>query len=194
MQETRDEKKSILTEISQRLKPFSGEEMAAKKEIVEQKFLEFANFLEAELALLYLQRAKEMDTEKIVRISLSAGKGIVLPAFSESKHGIALFQITDLDTDVKKKSNCLEPDPDTCKKIALDQIDVAIIPGFAFDEKGGRIGFGDGFYNRLIAKLPETTRKIAIAFEEQIVEHVPMESRKHNLDIIITDQRTIYKI
>ncbi|MFK5952800.1 MAG: 5-formyltetrahydrofolate cyclo-ligase [Desulfobacterium sp.] len=195
MHETKDSKKSILTEISERLAAFSSEEMAKKQEIIEEKLLEFANFLEAELALLYVRRAGEMATDKILRISLAARKGIVLPAFSESKHAISLFRINDLDADLKKSSSDrMEPNPDTCKKISLEDIDIAVIPGLAFDEKGGRIGFGEGFYNRLIAKLPETTRKIAIAFEEQIVEHVPMDSRKHNLDIIITDQRTIYKI
>jgi len=195
MHETKDSKKSILTEISERLAAFSSEEMAKKQEIIEEKLLEFANFLEAELALLYVRRASEMATDKILRISLAARKGIVLPAFSESKHAISLFRINDLDADLKKiSSDRMEPNPDTCKKISLEDIDIAVIPGLAFDEKGGRIGFGEGFYNRLIAKLPETTRKIAIAFEEQIVEHVPMDSRKHNLDIIITDQRTIYKI
>ena len=195
MHETKDSKKSILTEISERLAAFSSEEMAKKQEIVEEKLLAFANFLEAELALLYVRRASEMATDKILRISLAARKGIVLPAFSESKHATALFRINDLDTDLKKgSSDRMEPNPDSCKKISLEDIDIAVIPGLAFDEKGGRIGFGEGFYNRLIAKLPETTRKIAIAFEEQIVEHVPMDSRKHNLDIIITDQRTIYKI
>jgi len=195
MHETRDSKKSILTGIAERLAGFSPEEMANKQGIIEDKLLEFANFLEAELALLYVQRASEMATDKILRISLAARKGIVLPSFSESKHAISLLRINDVDADLKKSSlDRMEPNPDSCKKVALDQIDIAVIPGLAFDEKGGRIGFGEGFYNRLIAKLPETTRKIAIAFEEQIVEHVPMDSRKHNLDIIITDQRTIYKI
>jgi len=195
MHETKDSKKSILTEVSECLAVFSSEEMAKKQEIIEEKLLEFANFLEAELALFYVRRASELATDKILRISLAARKGIVLPAFSESKHAISLFRINDLDADLKKSSSDrMEPNPDTCKKISLEDIDIAVIPGLAFDEKGGRIGFGEGFYNRLIAKLPETTRKIAIAFEEQIVEHVPMDSRKHNLDIIITDQRTIYKI
>ncbi len=195
MHETRDSKKSILTGIAERLAGLSPEAMAKKQETIENKLLEFANFLEAELALLYVQRAGEMTTDKILRISLAARKGIVLPSFSESKHAISLFRINDLDADLKKStSDRMEPNPDLCKKVPLDHIDIAVIPGLAFDEKGGRIGFGEGFYNRLIAKLPETTRKIAIAFEEQIVEHVPMDSRKHNLDIIITDQRTIYKI
>jgi len=195
MNETKSSKKSVLNEVTEKLSMLTIEERAAKQKAVESNFLTFANFLEAELVLLYIQRSSELPTEKIIRTSLDVRKGIVLPAYSESRHSITLLRINNYDSDIiKTDSDIMEPDPSVCKKIPLDQIDVALIPGLAFDEKGGRIGFGDGFYNRLISKLPETTRKIAIAFEEQIADHIQMESRKYNLDIIITDKRTIFKI
>lgn len=195
MNETKSSKKSVLGEVMEKISMMTEEERAAKQKAVESNLLTFANFLEAELVLLYIQRSSELPTEKIIRTSLDVKKGIVLPAYSESRHSITLLRINNYDSDIiKTESDVMEPDPGVCKKIPLDQIDVALIPGLAFDEKGGRIGFGDGFYNRLISKLPETTRKIAIAFEEQIADHIQMESRKYNLDIIITDKRTIFKI
>ena len=87
-----------------------------------------------------------------------------------------------------------EPDPDRCKMVPIDRIDIAIIPGWAFDEKGGRIGSGRGYYDRLIPQLPITTRKVALTFEEQIIAQVPVESHDKHVDIIITDKRIIYKI
>ena len=88
----------------------------------------------------------------------------------------------------------LEPDPSQCKIVPLERVDIAIIPGLAFDEKGGRIGSGKGYYDRLIPKLAITTRKVALTLEEQIVPQVPMESHDKHVDIIITDKRIIYKI
>lgn len=195
MNETKISKKSLIGEVLEKMSMLTQEEREAKQKAVESNLLSFANFLEAEFVLLYIQRSTELPTERIIRTSLDVRKGIVLPAYSESRHSITLLRINNYDTDIiKTESDILEPDPNVCKKIPLDMIDVAMIPGLAFDEKGGRVGFGDGFYNRLISKLPETTRKVAIAFEEQLVEHIPMESRKYNLDIIITDKRTIFKI
>lgn len=195
MNETKISKKNLIGEVLEKMSMLTEAERAAKQKAVESNFLTFANFLEAELVLLYIQRSSELPTETIIRTSLDVRKGIVLPAYSESRHSITLLRINNYDSDIiKTESDVLEPDPGVCKKIPLDMIDVALIPGLAFDEKGGRVGFGDGFYNRLISKLPETTRKIAIAFEEQIVDHIQMESRKYNLDIIITDKRTIFKI
>ncbi len=86
------------------------------------------------------------------------------------------------------------PVENRCKQVPIDRVDIAIIPSLALDEKGGRIGAGDGFYDRLIPKLPATTRKVAIALEEQIMPHIPMDSHDKHVDIIITDTRIIYKI
>ena len=195
MDDIKDSKKSVLAEISEKLAAFTKDEMAEKLAQIEQNLLEFANFMEAQLALLYIERSSEIPTVNIIKKSLDIKKGIVLPSFADPRHAINLLRIHNYDTDlIKGDQGLLEPDPETCKKVNLDQIDIAVIPGLAFDEKGGRLGFGDGFYNRLIAKLPETTRKISIAFEEQVADHIQMESRKYNLDIIITDKRIIYKI
>jgi len=195
MDDIKDSKKSVLAEISQKLAKFTKDEMADKQAQIEQNLLEFANFREAQLSLLYIERSSEIPTEKIIRDSLEMKKGIVLPSFSDARNAINLLRIHNYDNDlIKGEDGILEPNPETCKKVNLDQIDIAVIPGLAFDEKGGRLGFGESFYNRLIAKLPETTRKISIAFEEQVADHIQMESRKYNLDIIITDKRIIYKI
>lgn len=195
MSESKSSKKSVLNEVEERLSALSEDELAAKQAVIESNLLTFANFLESELALLYIDRGSEIATEKIIRTSLDVGKGIVLPAYSESKHTMTLLRVSDYDADIiKTDSGVFEPNPATCKKVPLDQIDIALIPGLAFDEKGGRVGFGEGFYNKLITKLPETTRKISIAYEEQIVDAIQMDSRKYNVDIIITDKRTIFKI
>jgi len=195
MDETRDSKKSLIGEVAEKLAQFSEEELAAKRQQIEQNLLEFANFMEAHFALLYIERSSEIPTENIIRKSLEIKKGIALPALSDSKHKISLLRVNNYGKDlIIRDYDILEPNPAVCKKLTLEQIDIAVIPGLAFDEKGGRMGFGEGFYNRLITKLPETTRKISIAYEEQIVEQIQMESRKYNVDIIITGKRVIYKI
>lgn len=195
MTETKDGKERILSEISTKIAELPPGELDEKQKIIENNFMGFANFLESRTALLYTERSSEIPTAAIIKRSLDLKKQIVLPVLFNSKRSINLLKINNYDKDlVKRKLNILEPDPKTCTKIPIDQIDIALIPGLAFDEKGGRIGFGQGFYNRLITKLPETTRKVAIAFEEQIVKQIHMESRKYNVDIIITDKRVIYRI
>jgi len=106
-----------------------------------------------------------------------------------------LFKVDNPDTDLMPgPRGILEPDSKRCNVVPIECIDIAIIPGVAFDEKGGRIGSGDGYYDRLIPKLSITTRKVALTFENQIIPQIQMESHDKYVDIIITEKRIIYKI
>ena len=201
MEEMKNTKSSVLTQVSDRLGAFTKEALAEKYNGIENKLFEFANFMEAQLAFLSTIADTEsstegiVPTEAIIRKALHIEKGIVLPVFTDAKNSIQLYKISDYDKDLVTSNNEVpEPDPEKCKKISLDDIDIAIIPGLAFDDKGGRVGFGNNFYSKLITKLPETCRKVSLAYEEQIVDQIQMESRKFTVDIIITDKRVIYKI
>jgi 5-formyltetrahydrofolate cyclo-ligase len=195
MDETKSGKQNNLALVAERLENLTEEEISAKYDTIETKLFEFANFMEAQMIFLYTQMSSEIPTKDIIKRVLNIEKGLILPVFTDAKNAINLYKIMDYDKDlVKSDMDVLEPDIKKCKKMSLKDVDIAIIPGLAFDDKGGRIGFGNNFYTKLITKLPETCRKVAIAYEEQIVDQVQMESRKFTVDIIITDKRTIYKI
>ena len=195
MDEIKNGKINNLTVVAKRLENFSKEELFEKYKKIELKLFKFANFMEARLAFLYTQISDEIPTERLIKKTLQIEKGLALPVFTSAKNTINLYKINDYNKDLVTSANdILEPDIEKCKKIPLEDVDIAIIPGFAFDDKGGRIGFGNNFYTKLITKLPETCRKVALAYEEQIVDQIQMESRKFTVDIIITDKRVIYKI
>ena len=145
--------------------------------------------------MLYISCPGEVSSRNIITYCLDYRKIIVLPAFDPQKFRIKLFKIDNIEKDLKQGSRgMLEPDTTRCKLVPVECLDIAIIPGIAFDEKGGRIGSGEGYYDRFIPKLPITTRKVSIAFEDQIIPQAPMESHDKHVDIIITNERTIYKI
>jgi len=195
MDEIKNGKNNNLTLVAERLGNFTKEELLEKQEKIDHKLFEFANFLEAQLVFLYTPVSNEIPTEDIIKKALQIEKLVALPVFTDAKNALNLYKINNYDRDiVTSSSDILEPNIENCKKISLEDVDIAIIPGLAFDDKGGRIGFGNNFYTKLITKLPETCRKISLAYEEQIVDQIQMESRKYTVDIIITDKRVIYKI
>ncbi|MGD9822802.1 5-formyltetrahydrofolate cyclo-ligase [Desulfobacter sp.] len=195
MDETKSGKNSVLSQVAERMNALSPEQIEEKYNIVENKLFEFANFLESQQVFLYPPGSKEIPTENIIRKAMEIGKSIILPVFTDVKNTFLLYKISHFDRDlVPNARDMLEPNPERCKKIALDEVDIAIIPGLAFDDKGGRMGFGNNYYSKLITKLPETCRRVSLAYEEQIVDQIQMESRKYTVDIIITDTRVIYKI
>jgi 5-formyltetrahydrofolate cyclo-ligase len=193
--EDSSEKKEIIGNISKILEELPESDLSKKLQRIVERLFEFANFIEAGTVLLYVKREFEVETTDIIKGCYSRKKNVVLPAFDIQKNKMKLMKVENLKQHLKKGPlDIAEPDPDVCKPVPIDQIDIAVVPGLAFDEKGGRIGFGEGHYKRLMTKLPSTTRKIAIAFEEQIVPQIPMDSRNKNVDIIVTDERIIYKI
>ncbi len=195
MEEIKEKKHQIRNDITKKLGALSESELSEKTRKIENRLFEFANFLEAKTSLLYINCSNEVITQEILKRCFAYNKIVVLPAFDVEKFEMKLMKVDDLETDLKiGPRGILEPDPDRCKPVPIDCIDIAIIPGVAFDEKGGRIGSGEGYYDRLIPKLPITTRKVALALESQIIQQVPMESHDKHVDIIITEKRVIYKI
>ncbi len=195
MEDTKTGKSNNLSVVAERLNKYTEEELVEKYNRIEHKLFEFANFMEAQLAFLYTPMATEIPTQGIIKKALQIEKGVALPVFTGAKNVINLYKIGNFQKDLVAGDNdILEPNVEKCKKINLEEVDIAIIPGLAFDDKGGRIGFGNHYYTKLITKLPETCRKVSLAYEDQIVDQIQMESRKFTVDIIITDQRVIYKI
>lgn len=196
MDEIREKKASIRDETTRMIRAFSETELRERVRKIEEQLFDFANFIEASIPLLYLPKGVEVPTENIIRRAFQHNKIVVLPAFSRERKRITPFKVDDFDRDLKDSGprGVPEPDPKRCKKVPIDRIDIAIVPGVVFDEKGGRIGTGTGYYDRVIPKLSQTTRKVALAFDDTIHAQVPMESHDKFVDIIVTDKRVIYKI
>lgn len=195
MDEVQETKHQIRTDILKTLESYTQEEFKEKSAIIETRLFEFANFLEAAVTLLYVPIGRQVPTASIIRRSMDYNKVVVLPAFESGSFQMHLMKIEHPDKDlVTGPRKIAQPDVSRCKVIPLERIDIAIVPGIAFDEKGGRLGTGGGYYDRLLPKLSITTRKVSIAFEDQIIPQVPMEPLDRFIDIIVTEKRNIYKI
>ncbi len=195
MEEIREKKQEIRNNIATILENLSDKETAKKTKQIEDNLFEFANFLEAKIVLLYVNNKREVTSRNIIKKCFDFNKIVILPAFDIKTYEMKLMKVNDLDNDLTTgPRGILEPDINRCKVVPVDCIDLAIIPGVAFDEKGGRIGSGEGYYDRFTPKLSVTTRKVAIALECQIIQQVPVESHDKYVDIIITEERIIYKI
>jgi len=195
MEEIRETKDEIRDKIAKTLVPLTENEVEEKTRGIENRLFEFANFLEASIVLLYINSTSEVNSREILKRCFDYNKIVILPAFDTTKYEMKLMKVDNLDTDLTLgPRGILEPDSSRCNVAPIECVDIAIIPGVAFDEKGGRIGSGDGYYDRLIPKLSITTRKVALAFESQIIPIVHMESHDKYVDIIITEKRIIYKI
>jgi len=195
MEELQKTKQEIRDDVAGILGSLPKTQYVEKTKAIEDRLFGFANFLESNIVLLYVNNRNEVSTQRIIRKAIDIRKIVVLPGFNADSCGMNLMKIDNFPADlIPGPRDILEPDPGRCKMVPIESIDIAIIPGVAFDEKGGRIGSGKGYYDRLIPKLSITTRKVALAVEDQIVPQVPIEPHDKHVDIIITEKRIIYKI
>ncbi len=142
-------------------------------------------FRSARRILLYCSVKGEPDLSPLFERILSEGRELILPKVEGDK--LSLYSITSLSC---LKNGCFNiPEPAEGKKVGPEDLDVAVIPGIAFDRRGYRVGFGKGYYDRLLERV--SAPKIGVAYSFQVLEDVPKESWDKPVDIIVTEKEVI---
>jgi len=157
-----------------------------KSSEIEQRLCMLPEFHAAGVIMFFASFRSEVETGPMIRHALASDKRVVLPRVKGRQ--LALFEITDFDKDVSPGAWGI-PEPVESRPVSLSDIDLIITPGAAFDESGNRLGYGAGFYDRILPSFPGMT--IALAFEVQIVPQVPTD--KHDIPVmrIVTEKRVI---
>ena len=164
----------------------SPEERKAKSREIEKRLFGLAEFSGARTIMFFASFRSEVETHDMVRRALAEGKRVVLPKVKGKE--LALFRIRDFDRDVVPGAWEI-PEPLHGTPAKLRDIDLVLVPGAVFDEQGNRLGYGAGFYDRLLASFNGMT--VALAFELQIVENVPAATHDVPMKKIVTELRII---
>jgi len=156
-------------------------------------------YKEAELLLFYVSYRSEADTRLLMKEALEAGRNVAVPKVVGTD--MVFYRITEVTQLVEGYKGILEPDTEKAELLigatdeqmsrnVLPKHTILFVPGCAFDEKGGRMGYGGGFYDRFMEKYPDVLR-VALAYEEQLTEKVPREAHDKAVNVIVTEERKI---
>ena len=185
------EKKKIRLKIKNLLDNLSEQTHKLKSKIITDTLLKSNEYINAQTIFIYYPLRKEIDTREIIKDALAKNKKIVLPKVFGCE--IKIFFITDVEKDLRPGSfDILEPDLSKCREADLRSVDLVIVPGLCFDFNFNRLGYGGGFYDKILEKLDIKIKKIALAFDLQILDNVHACSHDKKIDIIITESN-IYK-
>lgn len=147
-------------------------------------------YTRASLILAFASFGSELNTQSLLRRVISDGKTLVLPRVNKTTQQLQLHRIKALDALIPGTWGILEPHPDAIV-FDLADIELIIVPGVAFDRAGYRIGYGKGFYDKLLSAANPATTRLSAAFDCQIVDAVPNEAHDQRVDIIITPTQKI---
>ncbi len=153
--------------------------------------LNLPTYKNADVVLAYASFGTELQTDELLWRVLNDGKVLVLPRVEGSALG--LYEVQDLTSDLAPGTwGIREPEPDRCPAVDRGGVGFALIPGVAFDRGGRRLGYGGGFYDRLLAGgLPDGTPLVSGAFEVQILDEVPTDPHDAPVDVVVTE-REVY--
>ncbi|QQK07969.1 5-formyltetrahydrofolate cyclo-ligase [Miniphocaeibacter halophilus] len=153
------------------------------------KLLLNSNFLDKfNNIFCYVSFGSEINTRPIMEYIIKKKKNLYVPYIDKEENIMKLSLIKDLDNDlVSGYYNILEPKKHLRNFVNNDIIDLVITPGVAFTRDKYRMGYGGGFYDKFFASLNSSPLKIALAYNFQIVNELPLEKFDIPVDIIITE-------
>jgi 5-formyltetrahydrofolate cyclo-ligase len=146
---------------------------------------------ESRTVLATLPFGSEWDTRSLIDALLQCGKVVVVPRVNEATRMVDLFVIGHAVRDIVPGYRGIPEPAIHCTAIAANEIDWILVPGVAFDTGGRRLGYGGGFYDRLLPHARVDARRIAGAFDLQIVESVPAAPHDLSVEAIVTERRSI---
>lgn len=145
-----------------------------------------AEFDAARVVMLFLSTPTEVDTAPLALKCWQQNKSVVVPKVTWDQRRMLPVEISSLKDAMTMTGPVREPVAG--KPIPLDLIDLVVVPGLGFTPRGYRIGRGMGFYDRFLAQSEFTGLSCGLAFEEQVVEDLPVLDHDMPLSMLATDR------
>lgn len=162
-----------------------------RSRVIAERIVTSEAFRASHVILLYASFGKEFDTSEVIRAAIEARKTLVFPRVNRARDHLDLYRVRLLDRDlVAGVWGIREPDPERCSPISPAALDFILMPGVAFDRAGGRLGYGKGYYDKLLASCigrADGPRTVAAAFDCQIVDAVPREAHDIPVGTVMTE-------
>lgn len=146
----------------------------------------------ARIVMLYCAFGDELDTDPLFRAARAAGKSVLYPRClpgDDNRMEVCLveepgrlcpgrFGVNEPDA---SHTGLVDPSPD-----------LVLVPGLAFDRRGGRLGFGGGFYDRFLARLAHPHKRLGLCYSIQLVPNVPVDPWDVQLDGVVSEKEVLW--
>ena len=185
-------KEKVRKEVLAERKAISMEDLVVKSDSIKEKLLSTEFYKNSNTIMAYIDFRNEVLTEKIIKTAIADGKRVVIPISVVETRQLILSEIINYDFELEAGAyGILEPKPEYIREVDPKLVDLVLIPGVAFDERGFRVGYGAGYYDRFLERVRPDTSKIALSLELQMVDYAHEDSHDVPVDIVLTEDRVI---
>lgn len=180
----KEKKKNLRKDIIAKRNKLSQTEISEKSKIIYEKFFSLEKVKKAQKFFIYYSIKSEVDTKSIINRLLAQNKTVTLPRIKNSNSEMFLHKINSLNDLSNNGLSFLQPDKNL-PVIPAKDIEIAVIPGIAFDKLKWRLGWGGGYYDKFLSESHSFS--IGLSFDLQVVDELPTELHDQQLDLIITE-------
>lgn len=172
----------------------SQEQVNEKSKKIIEKLVSTEDYKNSGTVFIYMSFKNEVETMKLIKRMLAEKKHVVIPYTDVENTVIIPSEIKDVENDLKISSfGYLEPIKEKIVPVNPEKFDLIIVPGVVFDKRLNRIGFGKGYYDRILEHKRKDAKAIALAYAFQVYDEIPFEPHDIKMDAIITEDAEYLK-
>lgn len=166
-----------------------AEDRAIWSERIRERLRSLPVWKESGLVALYAPIRGEADLLPLVEIARREGKRVVFPRACVEARTLKFYEVERAAELSPGAYGVPEPPRVEARSVRAASLDLIVLPGLAFDRRGRRLGFGGGYYDRLLAAPAPAT--VGVAFECQLRETLPEEPHDRGVDVVVTELRSL---
>jgi 5-formyltetrahydrofolate cyclo-ligase len=180
-------KRALRREILAERDRLRDDERATRSASIADRLLAMDEVRDARTVMGFWSFGSEVDTPPLLERLEAAGKQVALPRIEDRD----VVPVAYVSGDPLSETSFGAKEPVSGLRVEPSALDVVVVPGVAFDRRGGRVGYGAGFYDRLLGKVRDDTFTVAVAFGLQVVDRVPAGGTDRRVDAIVTEREVI---
>ncbi len=180
-------KAQLRSAVLRQLKQQKEEERRRRSEAIWRKLRRLTAFRRARTVCCYVALPYEVQTWRMIEAMLSRDKRVVVPLMRARSKELALSEVRDPAEELcPGRFGVWEPRPSAVRPVPVTALDLVVVPGLAFDRRGHRLGHGHGYFDRLLARVPDATPTVGLAYAFQLLDRLPVSSHDHAVTTVLT--------
>jgi 5-formyltetrahydrofolate cyclo-ligase len=189
---TNDEKQRLRKDVLARRNKLTTAQRVIRSAYILQKLFELEAVRSATWIHFYVSFNSEVETTGMIAHALSRGKRVSVPKMEPASKRLVLSELKDPVRELSPGPKGIpEPRPEAFRPVEVGTMDLFVVPGVAFDERGNRLGQGAGYYDRLLAGNSGRIPIVGLAFELQLAKDIPVGDHDVKVNWIVTEKRVI---
>ena len=168
-----------------------GEVQQKSEDIIDQVLI-LHEYVRARGIACYVSKDTEADTHVLIRHALDHDKRVLVPVVKKGDMDLFFSELKDLGKELSPGTFGIpEPKPEFVRETSLDAVDLMFVPGIAWDREGYRLGWGRGYFDRVIKRLPPHVSSVGLAFNLQLINQIPRDQFDLPVNMVVTESRVL---